>query len=233
MSASRLAELLRKANAEKAPPARVAGETLRIPIVDELQQEAFGRKGVGYRLDKLIASLDRLAAIARSGPTMFSEGPDNVPGVKAHFLAPSEEDTRTWGNSTTLSFVGASIGEAFVFPSTQLLHVSRKRPTTFLVTTIVILGNGWAGEGVGWNLFNTIIVGVGQTQAPVQRVLPLDPLIASLPLTAGRIAQVVDFVEVPANALQCNVALSDTLGIPVNPGPHDVLVTVLAAPIYA
>lgn len=236
MSAHRLVDLLREAK-EQGGPRAVSGVPVAPPtairVASDVEREAFGGKGVGYKLDTLIASLDNLSRIARSGVSRFLEGPDEVPGVKARFLKPSEEDTRTWGNSTSLSFVGSAVGELVNYPSTQLLHVSRKRPTTFLVTTVVVLGNGWQGESTGWTVFNTIIAGVGQTQAPVQRTLPLDPLIAALPLQyAGQISQVVDSVQLPANALQCNLTLASTQG-PINDGPHDVLVTVIAAPIYA
>lgn len=138
--------------------------------------------------------------------------------AKAAFLTESDEDTKMWGDSTSLSFTNAAPGEIGQ-TAPQIVHVSRKRPATFQTLVVFQLGNGWTGEGA-FEAFVDYIVGVGQTRTTLTIGLPIP--------TPANGLQVFDARQLPVTALQIAVRL---VGASVVAGAHDVQVTALVAPV--
>lgn len=158
---------------------------------------------------------DGYVALRMPGETPY---PDH-----SEFLTPSRENTLTWGDSQNLTFTPLS-NEGNVLPSIQLVHVRRKRPTTFTVAIVVALGNGWTGE-TQLQVFVTYIIGVGQTMCQFQKTFTIaNPQSNSQPVN--------DIVQLPATALQ--VQLVPSVFNLINVGAeHSIQVTALAAPVYA
>lgn len=138
----------------------------------------------------------------------------------SEFLVPSKENTLTWGATETLT--GIVGGETSV-ETKQLIHVSRKRPTSFNVAVIMALGPHWTGEGAV-ALQVIYVIGVGQTRASFVRLL-----IVATPLDNS--AAINDVFQLPATAMQVSCRLITSAL--VNPGPHAATITALAAPVYA
>lgn len=141
---------------------------------------------------------------------------------EARFLEPTDENTLTWGGSETL-VAPAGTGEV-LFTSQQLIHVGRKRPTTFAVAiTLFLMGQSWAGEGP---LLLRVVytVGVGQVKTDFVRNLPVAT-------PAPGLAAINDVFQLPCTAMQVRVQLVTSALI--NVGAHAALVTALAAPVYA
>lgn len=178
-------------------------------------------------------SLNRLVseALARSGvpmpppPSAGWEGwrNGNAPRsamTQAPFLEPSEESTLVWGNTASIGFV-ATLAESIFQQSQQLIHVARRRPTSYTVLTTLDLGGGWTGEGA-FLFVVALTCGVGQARAGYQRKIPIP--------APTNFSQVSDLVTIPATALNVSVAL---VGVAANVGQHDAVVTSLCAPVYA
>src|SRR5208282_6198642 len=89
----------------------------------------------------------------------------------AEFLKPTKEDTTTWGNTAAFTFQTVN-GVAPVVPTQQLIHIARRRPTTFSVITVLTLGTGWTGES-SWFFQMLYILGVGQTNLKVIRTIAI------------------------------------------------------------
>jgi hypothetical protein len=135
------------------------------------------------------------------------------------------ENTTTWGGTTNLSFVGPFTETVLLPPSTQLVHVSRRRPTNFTLMTVVTLGMvNWTGEVNPLLLQVLANIGVGQAVAYAKRVF----VIPAASLVNG--AQVVLdlFSPIPAAAINTQVQASF---FATNAGAHDLQVTQLAAPV--
>jgi hypothetical protein len=141
---------------------------------------------------------------------------------EARFLEPTDENTLTWGGSDTLV---APAGTAeVVFTTQQLIHVGRKRPTTFSVAvTLLLMGGNWTGEGP---LLLQVVytIGVGQVKTPFVRNLPVAT-------PSNGLAAINDVFELPCTAMQVRAQLVTSALI--NAGAHSALVTALAAPVYA
>lgn len=135
---------------------------------------------------------------------------------RAAFLTESDEDTKMWGDTTSLTFTGP---ELVNITSPQLVHVKRKRPATFQTLVTINLGQGWTAEG-SFTFAIAYIVGVGQAQTAL--VIPIT--IAS----PANGAQVFDARQLPVTALQIQVAMAGNSSIS---GPHDAQVTALVAPV--
>jgi len=151
--------------------------------------------------------------------------PHAAKGVEAHFGAPSVEDTRTWGNQTLLTLnaivpIGPPIAQAFT--STQLVHVSRRRPTSFNILTLVRLIAGWTGESA-WDLNIVYTVGVGQAQTQFVITIPIPT-----PSDGLQVGPHVD--QFPLNALQVGCVFS--VAAPSDAGFKSVSITQLAAPVF-
>ena len=162
-------------------------------------------------------------------PEAFARGlrdanPD-AKGPWGEFGRETIENTTTWGGTTNLSFVGPTSSEASFVQSTQLVHVSRRRPTNFTLMTLITLGQGWTGETSTLVLAVIANIGVGQAVAYAKRIFNVPPAA----LING--AQVVLdlFSPIPATALNTQVQLVSFAAI--NPVHHDLQVTQLAAPL--
>lgn len=148
---------------------------------------------------------------------------DDAYGVTGHFLRPGTEETRTWGNSVQLLIpvvlvVGPPI--PFIGPSTtQLVHVSRRHPTTFSVFSVVDFGPIVATT-LTIEIDHTI--GVGSAQRTIRRIIPV------VPIPGG---QVTDFVQYPVNALQGQIKISGTYTGP--PTSLAFQLSMFAAPVMA
>lgn len=163
-------------------------------------------------------------SLHRGSEDQGSNGIDSTAmGVQARFGEGSVEDTRTWGNSTQQQLPTIALGHYIPVPTTQLIHVARRRPTSFNVLTVVTLGVDWTGEG-SWNLVINYLIGVGQTSASFSKTV----LIAT-PTNGLQI--VYPDGPFPANAIQTNCVLSP-LGSPDVTGTKTVLFTQLAAPVF-
>jgi hypothetical protein len=205
----------------------------RPTLNDLLKRAGLGRSGLPLTDTRsyLQARLDERPWQDRPGADPF-QGLQNAPegfdftgkkgayGAHASFLAPTEEDTRTWGNSQAICFDVKSfyLREQV---STQLVHVARRRPTTFTIKTILTFQQGWAGEGP-WNLVLSYTLGVGQTQDTITKTIAIPAPAVGL--------QVVDTDTLPANAIQAKGAL---VGAPTVLGRHSALLSQFAAPVYA
>jgi hypothetical protein len=146
-------------------------------------------------------------------------------GPWGEFGRETVENTTTWGNTTNLAF-NAVGGEPVVQQSTQLIAVSRRRPTNFTLMTLITLGAfNWTGEINPLLLQVLVNIGVGQAVAYAQRnfVIPAAALLNG--------AQVVLdlFSPIPAQAINSQVKL--TFNGPHNVGAHDLQITQLAAPL--
>jgi hypothetical protein len=174
-------------------------------LVDKLKAEVW----------RGIESQPRLAA---------PEPPDDPYGVKSKFGRPSTEETRTWGNKTSLQLqlVATQTVQA---QTTQLVHVARRVPCTFSLQTILTLGpQNWSGEAVPtWFFVLAITIGVGQATDVLFRPIAFTSLQNSEQLT--------DFVQLPAHAIQSYliVVCNDV----ANTGLHTIQVSQFAAPVTA
>ena len=158
--------------------------------------------------------------------THFPKG-DTVGGTKGHFLQPTTEETRTWGNNCPFTFL-ATNDEQVLLTTTQLVHVHRKHPTSYKLLTVVDLTSGWVGElGETWSLTANVIVGVGQAQVNLKRVIPFP--VAQI--TDG--AQFSDLVTIPGHAIQCAAVLAGGVAIVGGPFTRTAIVTQLIAPLFA
>lgn len=176
----------------------------------------------GYDVRDLQRILERQAERPHP-PTAFPHG-DTKGGTHSHFLVPSEEETRTWGNSGSIAFVGIP-AEPITFPGPQLIHILRRRPTSYTVLTVVDFLQGWDGEpSVNWTVNVQIVVGVGQAKVPVLRFINA----GTVPLANG--LQLIDLLTLPAHAMQSSVSLTGNVAVA---GPKALNVTMLAAPVYA
>ncbi len=153
---------------------------------------------------------------------------DAVPDAKGpwgEFGKETVENTTTWGATTNISFVGPFTETVLLPPSTQLVHVSRRRPTNFTLMTVITLGmTNWTGEVN--NLFLQVLanIGVGQAVAYARRIFVVPP--ASLVNGAQVVLDL--FSPLPAAAINTQVQVSF---FATNAGPHDLQVTQLAAPV--
>ena len=157
--------------------------------------------------------------------------PVKAKGVAADFLKGTHEETRTWGNSQPFSFVTDGTGDAVLYATVQLIHVSRWRPTSFTVQTVMTLISGWtpeAGAGGLYNLFVDYILGVGQTSIRVQKKYPLTPLFDGNGVILSQ--PVNDVLTFPANAIQATATI---IGTSRAAGVKTGTIAQLAAPIYA
>jgi hypothetical protein len=156
--------------------------------------------------------------------THFPHG-DTVGGTKAHFLQPTIEETRTWGNNAPINFSTDTTDQQVSIATPQLIHVLRKHPTTFTVLVVLNLGNNWVDEPAdNWVFQFNVYCGVGQAQVNVIQLL--GPPSGNL----NNNSQFFATLEVPAHALQVSFQLS---GSAENEGPKDALVSALAAPRFA
>lgn len=150
-----------------------------------------------------------------------------LPGVSAYsnesrFGREKEthENTLTWGSTQQIVVLA---GEAMQ-PTTQLVHVLRKRPTTYTVAVQLTLGAGWPGPPGDLILTVLNFIGVGQAMCTLVQTFT----VLSADVAAG--ASVVNAVyQVPATALQVQAQLA-----PVNAliAPADAAITILAAPVF-
>lgn len=150
--------------------------------------------------------------------------PTEAKGVISPTTTGPDEDTRTWGNSFMVEFfLTAFAGPTPFEPITgQLVHVSRRRPTTFTVFTVLtFIGASWAGENA-FTLKLTYSLGVGQAQAPYSKLV-------AIPAPADGL-QVVNTDTFPIHALQGIASLAGTAKIP---GLHQAQISQFAAPVYA
>jgi hypothetical protein len=107
----------------------------------------------------------------KSPPAKFD--PQEAIGVQRGPVDPHEE-IRTWGNSVLVDFTG--VPDQIVTSAAQLIRVSRRRPTTFTILSVVTFGSGWAGASDACSLLITYILGVGQAQATFFREIAIaDP----------------------------------------------------------
>lgn len=158
---------------------------------------------------------DGYVALRMPGETPY---PDH-----SEFLTPSRENTLTWGDSQNLTFLPES-AEGNAFPSIQLVHVRRRRPTTFTVAIVVSLGGGWTGE-TNLTVLITYIIGVGQTMCQFQKSITI-----TNPTDNTQVIN--DVQQLPATALQ--VQVTPSVFNLLNVGKeHGIQVTALAAPVYA
>lgn len=153
-------------------------------------------------------------------------------GVRAEFGKPTDEDTRTWGNSTVLIFQTLAFGHFTPVSTPQLIHVARRRPTSFNVLTVITLGNvgpdgaaagGWTGEGP-WTLNANFFVGVGQASVAFSISIPIPTP------TDGQ--QIVSTDQFPLNAIQSNCTLFPNSGSPTLTAKKNVTIAQLAAPVF-
>jgi hypothetical protein len=154
-------------------------------------------------------------------PTAFPPN-ETKGGTESKFGFASIEETRTWGNSASLQFI-ATGAETVSIPSPQLIHIHRKRPTTYTILTSIDFGNGWVGEVGPFTLTLLITPGIGQAQRTIK--VPL-----AIPGTdVVQSGQFSNVMQLPAHALQAQCVFSGAI---LFPGPHDVFVTMMAAPVF-
>lgn len=205
-------------NERGRPPARQLSPGLR----DYLRREAVAADR-GFELAEYLEreGIREFQSTLREEAERNSYDPEEAKGVHSTFLRSTEEDTRTWGNTSALNFTPA-VGDVVAKVSTQLIHVSRRRPTTWTILTTLNLGNGWTGEGA-WALVLSYTLGVGQANTTV-----LKPIAIAVPASGAQ--AVVNTDTVPAHAIQATATLR---GVAVNGVLHETMLTMLAAPIYA
>lgn len=133
----------------------------------------------------------------------------------------TDELTLTWGATQQIIVLAGEPAQ----PTTQLVHVHRKRPTTYTVAVQLTLGANWTGQPPG-NLVLLVsnIIGVGQAQCTLLQTFIV--LAANVVTGASVVNQVY---TVPATALQIAASLN-----PVNAltSPADAAITILAAPVF-
>jgi hypothetical protein len=133
----------------------------------------------------------------------------------------TEENTLTWGATQQIIVTAGEANQS----TTQLVHVHRKRPTTYTIAVQLTLGANWSGQPAG-DLILTIanIIGVGQAKCNLLRTFTV--LAANV---ASFLSAVNEVYTVPGTALQCTAMLS-----PVNAltSPADAALTILAAPVF-
>jgi hypothetical protein len=154
--------------------------------------------------------------------------PMRMPGEQAysdhaHFLEPTKESTRMWGDTASISFVPTS-AELLILPTQQLVHVMRKRPTTFYVALVVALGAGWNGEGA-LTIVANYFAGIGQAKANIQKTF-------QIATPASNVQPINDVSPIPATALQIGITVILPNILQLNT-PHDLQITALCAPLYA
>jgi hypothetical protein len=145
-------------------------------------------------------------------------------GIRAEFGKPTDEDTRTWGNAANLTIATIALGHFDSVPTQQLIHVARRRPTSFNILTVITLGMGWTGETASnWVVNILYTIGVGQTQAtfavPVTIVSPANN------------TQIIQRDQFPANAINAYCVLSST-GSPALSGQKNLIISQFAAPVF-
>lgn len=160
---------------------------------------------------------------AQQPPARFD--PNGAYGVRAEFGKPTNEDTRTWGNTAFLPTPPALFNtihdNPFDIQTTQLIHVSRRRPTSFNILTVLTLGGAnWTGENE-WTLTIQYIVGVGQTQTAFNRVITIATPTDGL--------QIVNTDQYPLNSLQTACNLGGVAGIT---GAKSATITQMCAPVF-
>lgn len=124
------------------------------------------------------------------GPADFD--PHEVKGVRAEFGKATDEEIRTWGNWVNITLMGE--GEDVTTPAQQLVHVSRRRPTSFNILTVVNFGVGWRGASDACNLLITYTVGVGQAQMTFTKTIAIP--------TPGPGGSIFNTDQFPLNAVQ-------------------------------
>jgi hypothetical protein len=133
----------------------------------------------------------------------------------------TEENTLTWGATQTIVVLAGEASQ----PTTQLVHVLRKRPTSYTVAVQLTLGANWNGQPPG-NLVLLVnnFIGVGQAQC---NLLQTFTVLAAAVATGASVVNAV--YTVPATALQCSASLN-----PVNAltSPADAALTILVAPVF-
>lgn len=149
--------------------------------------------------------------------------PGKAYSAESKFGAKKETDeyTLTWGATQQIVVLA---GEA-TQPTTQLVHVHRKRPTSYTVAVQLTLGANWNGQPPG-DLILTIsnFIGVGQAQCNLLRTFTV--LAAAVATGASVVNEVY---TVPATALQCSASLSPVNALTSN---ADAAVTILVAPVF-
>lgn len=188
------------------------------------------RPARGATMDDLLEALHALLAQGKDGwpygrPGMGpGDGPTGTAGMGAYgayarFLQPTDETTLTWGDTQSFTATTADVSSAAT-TTRQLVHVARPRPTTFTVLLNVLFGNGWSTEpSITFTLI--VFVGVGQAKTTVKKTYTV--------ATPAPGSTILDTLTIPANAIQCQASFAGL----VQPGEHDVNVTILAAPVYA
>lgn len=150
--------------------------------------------------------------------------------TKAAFGIPTEEDTIPWGQIGDLSIPAGTVlaaAQSLNKQRPQMVHVSRDRPTTFTLLTVVDYGFGWTGipgENVGVAI--DYILGVGQVKVLVKHALPV---LSDAALFNG--AQQVDIFTVPMMAVQATARVYDLTLSGIETVQRSIVVTTLAAPV--
>lgn len=174
------------------------------------------------RMDRLIAMGERAERQGHMGDGWPYGRPGGY-GSASRFLQPTDENTLMWGQTTDLSFTSAAIGDGINKQSEQLVHVSRTRPTSYNVLTIVDFGNGWSGEAA-FAVQVRYFLGLGSAKATFTETVAIPvPADNSKPVQLSRLG-------LPAHAIQVQVVLA---GVAALVGPHSCQATVMAAPVYA
>lgn len=142
---------------------------------------------------------------------------------EADFLIPTHENTLTWGDTQTLNI---NPGDSGSVTTRQLLHVHRRRPTSFTICVTVNLLKGWTGLGSNITFTLLLALGVGQAKTVFQKAYT----VAAASVIDG--TQVVsDLFTVPATAMNAQMTFAP-LGA-LGAGEHSVTLTILAAPVYS
>jgi hypothetical protein len=171
-----------------------------------------------FSLDEYMRRKSAFGAQKPGGPAPFD--PHDTYGVRAEFGKPTDEDTRTWGNSQIIQFVATP--ENLTLPTVQLIHVARRRPTSFNIITVVTFGQGWLGTADACDLNIIYIMGVGQTSISF-----INTLTIADPEPGSSFFHVDQF---PLNAVQTQAQI---LVHPTNTGATYVTqVAQLAAPVF-
>jgi hypothetical protein len=150
------------------------------------------------------------------------EGQQPYPAHDSPFNQPSDESTLTWGDTEAITVHPNEVSQDTI----QLIHVMRRRPTTYTIAVQLTLGAGWIGQPAG-DLILTItnFIGIGQAKCNLVRVFTV--LAADV---TNNLSAVNEVYQLPATALQCKATL-----VPVNAltSPADATLTLLAAPVFS
>jgi hypothetical protein len=146
--------------------------------------------------------------------------PHEAKGVRAEFGKPTDEDIRTWGNWVNVTLLGE--GEDVTTPAQQLVHVSRRRPTSFNILTVVNFGLGWRGASDACNLLITYTVGVGQAQMTFTKTIAI-----ATPEPGGSVFNTDQF---PLNAVQGYAQL--LTGALLTSATYQATIGQFAAPVF-